>query len=241
MRVMVNKMQTKELKIEFHTVKAGFVSLVPISLFVLVFGAAFGLAASQEGLNQTSAVLMSTIVFAGAAQFGVLELWGTQVPVVPLVLTVFAINARHLLIGATLYPYIQHLKPASRYGVMLVASDANWAISMRAFTLNNSSKGVGLLLGGGIALWLFWVIGTWIGFYFGHTINNPSVYGVDMVMACFLLTMVLQGERENKTYLIWLGAAVSSILAYLYLPENTHIMVGALTGGVIGVLLGDKK
>jgi len=234
-------MDTNELKFEFLEVKAGFISLIPISLFVLVFGAAFGLAATQEGLNQSSTVLMSTLVFAGASQFAALELWGAQVPIVPLAITVFAINARHLLIGATLYPHIQHLKPAARYGAMLVASDANWAISMRAFTNNDTSKGLGLLLGGGLALWTFWIIGTWIGFYFGDAIKNPSTYGVDMVMGCFLLTMVLDGKKQSKTFVIWTGAAVASIVAYLYLPENTHIIVGALTGGVIGVLIGEKK
>ncbi len=234
-------MHTNELKLEWNAVQTGFMSLVPVSLFVLIFGAAFGLAASQEGLTQSSTVLMSTLVFAGASQFGALDLWGTHVSVVPLAITVFAINARHLLIGATLYPYLQHLKPAKRYGVMLVASDANWAMSMRAFDLNDPAKGLGLLFGGGLALWMFWVIGTWIGFYFGNAIQNPAVYGVDMVMGCFLLTMVLEGEKDNKTFVIWGAAAIASVMAYLYLPKNSHVIVGALVGGVMGVLLGEKN
>lgn len=81
---------------------AGLVKLVPLSLFVIAFGAAFGLAATQAGLTESSAILMSTLVFAGASQFAALDFWGTQVPIVPLVLTVFAINARHLLMGASL-------------------------------------------------------------------------------------------------------------------------------------------
>ena len=52
---------------------------------------------------------------------------------------------------ATLYPWLRHLSPARRYGVMLVASDANWAMSMQAFS--RGQPGVGLLLGGGLALW----------------------------------------------------------------------------------------
>src|SRR3546814_6885500 len=39
----------------------GFKQLIPISLFVVVFGVAFGLAAAQTGLSDTSAVLMSKI------------------------------------------------------------------------------------------------------------------------------------------------------------------------------------
>ena len=82
----------------------GFRQMVPIAMFVMVFGAAFGLAATQSSLDATWVVVMSTLVFAGAAQFATLDLWGPQVPILPLALTVFAINARHLLMGATLYP-----------------------------------------------------------------------------------------------------------------------------------------
>lgn len=234
-------MVTTSLELEFYAVRQGFIKLLPISLFVLVFGAAFGLAAVQMGLDQASSLLMSATVFAGASQFGALDLWGTQVPVVPLAITVFAINARHLLIGATLYPYIRGLRPVTRYSVMLVASDANWAMSMRAFGQNETAKGLGILLGGGLAIWFFWIIGTWVGVYFGNAIHNPSAYGVDMVMGCFLLTMVLEGKRDNKTFVIWGVAAAASIAAYLYLPENSHVVVGALAGGVIGVLLGEQK
>lgn len=234
-------MSTTQLRLEMPWIQQGFIRLIPISLFVFVFGAAFGLAASQKGLTESVAVWMSTFVFAGAAQFGALELWGASVPVAPLAMTVFAINARHLLIGATLYPYLKGLNIPVRYSVMLVASDANWAMSMRAFSQNKLQEGLGLLLGGGIALWGFWSLGTWAGFYLGNTISQPSSYGVDMVMGCFLLTMVLEGDRGKNSTIVWLISGLSSIAAYLYLPENSHVIVGAIAGGIAGILLGDKK
>lgn len=54
----------------------GFKQLTPISLFVVVFGAAFGLAAIQVGLSNSATLSMSAFVFAGASQFATLELWG---------------------------------------------------------------------------------------------------------------------------------------------------------------------
>src|SRR3546814_20306133 len=78
--------------------------MAPIALFVTAFGAAFGLAAAQAGLSDSIIVVMSTLVFAGAAQFAALDLWGTQIPLFTLMVAVFAINTRHLLLGATLYP-----------------------------------------------------------------------------------------------------------------------------------------
>ncbi|MCQ4314357.1 AzlC family ABC transporter permease [Pseudomonas stutzeri] len=217
---------------------AGFKQLVPISVFVIAFGAAFGLAATQAGLDDSLIVAMSTLMFAGASQFAALELWGPQVPFFTLVITVFAINARHLLMGATLYPWLRHLPPAKRYGVMIVASDANWAMSMQAFS--RGEPGIGLLLGGGLALWSFWVFGTWLGIYFGGAIHDPKSLGMDMVMGCFLLAMVVGGEKNLRMLIIWIVAACSSLLAYWYLPNNSHVVVGALAGGIAGAFWTEK-
>lgn len=226
-------------EINRKVVWGGFRQLLPISLFVTIFGVAFGLAARQTGLGDSLILTMSAVVFAGASQFAVLDLWGAQVPLVPLVMTVFAINARHLLMGASLYPWLAHLPPAQRYGVMLVATDANWAMSMQAF--GRGQSGMGLLLGGGIALWASWLLGTWLGLHFGSAIDNPVGWGLDMVMGCFLLAMVIGGQKNLRVLIIWTVAACSSLLAYRYLPENSHVVVGALAGGMLGGLWMEKK
>jgi predicted branched-subunit amino acid permease len=225
--------------LELNDVWAGFKQLLPISLFVVVFAVAFGLAAAQTGLDDSSIILMSTLVFAGAAQFAVLDLWGDHVPLIPLVITVFAINARHLLMGATLYPWLRDLPRAKRYGVMLVVSDANWALSMQAF--NSGKPGLGLLLGGGIALWSAWALGSWLGLNFGSAIQDPVSLGLDMVMGCFLLAMVIGGQKNLRMLIIWIVAASSSLLAYWYLPDNSHVVVGALAGGILGAVWMEKK
>lgn len=217
----------------------GFRQLVPLSLFVAVFGLAFGLAATQVGLNDTDIVLMSALVFAGASQFAALDLWGTQVPLVPLAITTFAINARHLLMGATLYPWLRHLPPARRYGVMLFASDANWAMAMQGF--HRGERALGVLFGGGLAIWSFWILGTWLGLHFGNAIEDPVSLGLDMVMGCFLLAMVVGGRKDLRNLAIWTVAALSAMLAYWYLPANSHVVVGALSGGVLGALWMEKE
>ncbi|QLF93727.1 AzlC family ABC transporter permease [Pseudomonas sp. ABC1] len=221
-------------RLEFSDVWLGFKQLLPISLFVIVFGVAFGIAAAQTGLDDSSILLMSALVFAGASQFAALDLWGTQVPLIPLAITVFAINARHLLMGATLYPWLRDLPPAKRYGVMLVASDANWAMAMQAF--GRGEPGLGLLLGGGVALWVAWLVGSGMGLYFGNAVHDPVSLGLDMVMGCFLLAMVVGGKKDLRVLVIWAVAAGASLLAYRYLPENSHVVVGALAGGILGAV-----
>ncbi len=225
--------------LSYSQVWSGFKSLLPISSFVVIFGAAFGLAATQTGLNNSSIMLMSSFVFAGASQFATLELWGAQISLIPLIVTVFFINARHLLMGASLYPWLRHLPPIKRYSILLVISDANWALSLQAF--NRGESGMGLLFGGGLALWLAWVLGTGLGFYFGNVIHHPALLGLDMVMACFLLAMVVGGQKNLRILIIWTIAACSSLFAYWYLPENSHVVVGALFGGIVGIFWKEKQ
>jgi 4-azaleucine resistance transporter AzlC len=225
--------------LSYSQVWSGFKSLLPISSFVVIFGAAFGLAATQTGLDNSSIMLMSSFVFAGASQFATLELWGAQISLIPLIVTVFFINARHLLMGASLYPWLRHLPPIKRYSILLVISDANWALSLQAF--NRGESGMGLLFGGGLALWLAWVLGTGLGFYFGNVIHHPALLGLDMVMACFLLAMVVGGQKNLRILIIWTIAACSSLLAYWYLPENSHGVVGAVFGGIVGIFWKEKQ
>lgn len=211
----------------------GFWRLLPLSMFVVVFGLAYGLAAVQTGLSPVQTVFMSFAVFAGTAQFAALELWGAQIPILPLLITTFAINARHLLMGASLYPWLKQVPAPQRFGSLLVLSDANWAM-----TLNDCQSGkpnLGMLVGGGVALWVTWMGGTLLGMTFGNLIANPARFGLDMVMGCFMLSMVFGGRKSLRMLLVWCVAALSGWLAYRYLPENTHVVAGAVGGGLVGL------
>ena len=80
-----------------------------------------------------------------------------------------------------------------------------------------------------------------LGLYFGSAIKDPFSLGLDMVMACFLLAMVVDGKKDLRVFAIWVVAALSSLLAYWYLPTNSHVIVGALAGGTFGAIWMGKK
>ncbi|WP_111497593.1 MULTISPECIES: AzlC family ABC transporter permease [Marinobacter] len=213
-------------------VRSEFLRLLPISLFVVAFGAAFGLAAVQKGIVPLEATLMSVLVFAGASQFAALELWGDQVALLPLMAITFAINSRHILMGASLYPMLRQMRTPQRYGILLVLSDANWAIAAQDY--QNGRRNLEVILGGGAALWVAWLIGTLLGVYFGGLLQDPKSLGLDMVLGCFLLAMALGGRKNPRVLVAWAVAAGAAMAAYWWLPPHTHVVVGALAGGVVG-------
>lgn len=231
----------REYRYQFSAtkVRSEFIRLLPISLFVVAFGAAFGLAAVQKGLEPLQALLMSTTVFAGASQFAAVDMWGSEVSVIPLIAVVFAINSRHLLMGASLYPMLRDMSPGRRYGLLLLLTDANWAVAAQEHQQGRCNLEV--ILGGGLAIWMAWIIGTWLGVYFGGLLKDPQSLGLDMVLGCFLLAMALGGNKSPRTLVAWTVAAVSSLAAWKWLPANMHVVVGALAGGAIGFFWLEKK
>jgi predicted branched-subunit amino acid permease len=216
----------------------GFRRMAPLSLFVIIFGLAFGVAALQQGLSGIETLLMSGLVFAGAAQFATLELWGDTIPLLPLVAITLAVNARHLLMGAVFYPHLHDLPTGRRYASLILLSDANWAMAMVG---GSRAVRLGILVGGGVALWSAWMIGTALGVIFGSGISEPERFGLDTIMGCFLLAMLVGGKHDLSVLLPWGAAALAALAAMIWLPPNAHVIVGALAGGAAGLLLPGKR
>ena len=87
-------------------ISRGMRDMAPLATFVIPFGIAFGVAAIEAGLTGTQTIFMSGTVFAAASQFAVLEIWGAGIPLVPLILIALAVNARHILMSASLYLWL---------------------------------------------------------------------------------------------------------------------------------------
>src|SRR5690606_3313759 len=146
-------------------VRSEFFRLLPISFFVVAFGAAFGLAAIQEGLTPLQSLLMSTTVFAGASQFAAVDNWGADVSVLPLIAVVCCIDSRHLLTGVSLYSMLRDVSPGHSYALLLLLTDDDWAVSAQDY--QNGRRNLEVIIGGGLVLWLAWIVGTALGVYFG--------------------------------------------------------------------------
>ncbi|MCE8031051.1 branched-chain amino acid ABC transporter permease [Halomonas daqingensis] len=222
-------------RLDLAGILVGIRRMAPLSLFVVIFGLAFGVAALSRGLSGLEAMLMSALVFAGASQFAALELWGPEIPLLPLIATTFAINARHLLMGAAIQPWLAHLPPGQRYGSLVLMSDSNWAMAVA--DRQRGETNVGMLVGGGIALWLTWLLGTLLGVIFGSGIAEPERFGLDVIMGCFLLAMLVGGRRDLSMLVPWGAAALAALAAMAWLPPHSHVIVGALAGGLAGLLL----
>ena len=215
-------------------VRQGVRRLLPVSVFVIPFGLAFGAAAVEQGLTPAQSVIMSALVFAGAAQFAALDLWQAPIPYLSLALVILAVNARHIILGAALSTWVNALSRARRSLALMFLSDANFVDSHSAF--KSGTTDVGILLGGGLTLWTTWVVGTAIGAMAGSSIGSLERFGIDVVMAAFFAA-VLAGEMKTWTSIVVVAVAGMVAIATLgLLPSGWNIIAAAVCGGTVGAM-----
>ncbi len=74
--------------------------MLPILLGAIPFAVTYGVLAFAGGFGVLAALGMSSIVFAGSAQFVAVHLFTIAAPVVVIVVTTFMVNLRHALYSA---------------------------------------------------------------------------------------------------------------------------------------------
>jgi 4-azaleucine resistance transporter AzlC len=219
--------------------REGFRRILPVTLYVIPMGLAFGAAAVAKGLPALIALVMSAFVFAGSSQFAALDLWSAAgLAVVPILATTFAVNARHILLGASLAPWLNRLPLRRRLGTAALLSDANWALAMQA-SGEGPRAGPGrigdILVGSGAALWITWAIGTLLGVALGADPAFLSKLGLDLLVVTFFAAVLASLWRSVREDLLpWLTAAVVAVAVAWLLPPGWHVLAGALAGGLVG-------
>ncbi|WP_417465226.1 AzlC family ABC transporter permease [Kordiimonas sp.] len=205
---------------------------------VIAFGIGFGATALEHDLPASAALGMSAFVFAGSAQYAVLELWGEPMPYIAIALITLALNARHIVLALTLRQYLARLGAPVKYLALSVLSDANWAASQSA--IRKGDMDVAHLAGGGIALWVAWFIGTAVGVSFGQAIGSLYPYGIDVVMPAFFACALIGLTKGRAEMPALASSALVSALLAAVIALHWAILIGAAVGAMIGAWCDDE-
>lgn len=131
---------------------------VPLLPSVVAYAGVLGVLAAQKSISWIDMMALNVFMFAGSAQFVLVDMWNAPLPVLEMALAVVIVNLRYVLIGASLKDLFAGQGVLKRLGIMHFVADENWAMTMVA-----ARKGEGdvfHLLGGGLLLMLFWSAGT---------------------------------------------------------------------------------
>lgn len=209
---------------------------IPIMIGVIPFGITCGVMGLTAGLTPAETILMSLLVFAGAAQFiGITMLgagitgWGI------IVFTTLLINLRHLLMGASLAPHLLKLPLARQLLLTFSLTDEAYAIT--ANRTAQAGYSANYQMGCSWALYFTWALSTVVGVLVGSYIPDPLAWGLDFAMPATFLAMLMPRLNNPVSVMVCLVAAVMAVVGAMYLPGKWYIIIACLSASLIGGLL----
>ena len=220
--------------------KSDFWEGVRLSMPVVVasapFAILFGALAVDNGFSVLEAFLMSALIFGGASQMVGIELFGQHVAPWLIVLSIFAVNFRHVLYSAGLGRRISHWPVMQQAVGYFIMTDPQYAT---AEARAESGRPVGFVwyMGLGLPVYVFWVIESALGAVFGKLIPDTHALGIDFLLPIYFLGLVM-GFRKRPLWLpVVVASAVASIIAYKTVGSPWHVSIGAIAGVLLAVIL----
>ena len=211
--------------------RRGFIGGQPLAPGTFVYGMVFGVLASEKGLAWIEALLMSVLVYSGSAQLAALQGWSAAPLITPLVFTVLLINARYVLYGASVQPWLAGATRPQAFATLFFLGDGNWALSMREY--HAGDRDAAYLFGSGVATALPWFVGTAAGHLVGRGVPHPTSLGLDFMLVAFAAAIGVSVFRGRSDLAPAAAAVVVAILLSMWLPGWTIVGAG-LAAGLVG-------
>lgn len=213
----------------------GVKDTLPIMVGVFPFGLAYGIVAQSIGLTPGETLLMSLLVFAGAAQFISLPMFAEGAGLAMIALTALLINLRHLLMGASLAPYMTGLSLPHKALLSFGMADETYAVTISRAQANGYSAAYHF--GSNTAGYVTWIVSTACGIFLGSRISDPLSWGLDFAMPATFLALLIPRLTDKINILVCLVAAGVSIIAAVAIPGKWYIIIACLAASAVGGLL----
>jgi 4-azaleucine resistance transporter AzlC len=221
---------------EFTT---GLIAVTPMLLGAVPFGLIYGALAVKAGIPPPLAIAISSIVFAGSAQFMITKLVAVATPGLLIVLSVFIINLRHALYSASLAEKLAHLPVRWKMLLAYLLTDEAYAAAIRRFdNSDNPQHWHWFLFGTGFGLWFVWQLSCIAGVVLGGRI--PEAWSLDFAGTLTFIAIVVPLLKDRASMGAMAMAGVVAVLAW-GLPHKLFIVVAALAGMAAGVLMDRKR
>jgi 4-azaleucine resistance transporter AzlC len=209
---------------------------LPILLGVLPFGLIYGVLALSAGLPPAAALAMSSIVFAGSAQFIGAQLFSQAAPALVIVLTTFVVNLRHMLYSASVAPYLKPLSPAWKWLLAYLLTDEAYAVAITHYHHASApAHKHWFFLGAGLTLWGAWQLSTALGVFLRTQIQVPEAWALDFTLALTFIALVVPALKDRAGVAAALSAGLVAV-AMADLPYKLGLMLAALTGIGVGMV-----
>jgi 4-azaleucine resistance transporter AzlC len=188
---------------------------------VFAIAVSFGVLA-RPVMGVVAPIVMSIVVFSGAAQFGSLAILLAGGSVGAAIAAGVLLNARYLAMGLALAPSLKG-RALSRAAFALTTVDASWA----AASTGDGKFDPWYMVGATVAQYPAWVLGTVIGVVAGRALGDPRALGLDALFPAFFVALLLEEVRGRRKLAAAGGGAGIALVLTPFTPAGLPILVAA--------------
>lgn len=232
----LSQAQSSDLdELQEHDFRQGYLDTLPLWLGAFPFGVVYAVSALNAGLTSWQTILMSLIVYAGAAQFTAVGLFAAGASPISILITTAIINARHLLLATTLVPYLRKERASIKALIATQLTDESFAIGMSRFIDGKGSTRY--QFGSNLSMYTVWQLSTILGVLIGEQIPNTSDYGLDLVFPFTFIGLLVPLLKTHINRTVAACAAVLAIVGALVLPGSWYLLFAGIAASGIGCWL----
>jgi 4-azaleucine resistance transporter AzlC len=209
-------------------IRRGLSDIWPAAVAAAPIGLLFGAVAASKGLSPFEVFLMSIMVFAGGAQFAAIELWANPAPVAALVFSTLLINARHVLMGASLAPKLQGFSRWQKFLGLYHMADENWALAEKRARTHRLTPAYWFAMV--IPFVSGWLINSTLGAMIGAVLGDPKRLGADFAFTALFIALVAAFWKGRVTFWTVAAAGIASAVTYRLAGPPWHVAAGAVFG-----------
>ncbi len=219
--------------------RAGYLAMLPLWLGAAPFGIIYAVSALAAGLSPAQTLAMSLLVFAGAAQFTAVGMIAAGAGPLAITLTTLVINARHLLMSASLAPHLRGVGPWRRLLLAALLTDESYAVGMARFLEGRGSAA--FQIGCNLSLYTCWPLSTIIGIMLGRAIPDPASIGLDLVFPLTFIGLLVPLLRQPANRPAAAIALVLTIGGALLLPGSWYVLLAGAGASALGAWLAQRS
>ena len=220
---------------DFRIFLKGIVDVSPLMIPVVPFGLIFGVFAIDIGFTPLETMGMSLIIFGGASQIVLLQLFSGGASSLVIISSVGAVNSRHLLYGAVVSEHLSDLKLIWKIIISYFLIDQAFAISNEYLKKNKNRNRYFHLVGGGATCWVIWQSTTLLGIVLGASI--PEKLGLSFAVPLTFLALLVNDFRKFINVIVIIISGIVATLGYNYIPFKAYVIVAALAGLLTAIIL----
>ncbi|CAM3777835.1 AzlC family ABC transporter permease [Mesobacillus thioparans] len=198
--------------------KKGIQSGLSIAIGYMPIALTFGLIAKTTGLALGETVMMSMLVFAGAAQYISLSLLAQGIGIFEVVLTTFIVNIRHFLMSASLNEKAEEDTVGARMSYSFGITDETFSV---AATLEGTVN-AGYMFGLNLTAYSSWVVFSGLGYLVGSGLPQTLQESMSVALYAMFVGLLVPSMKTNVKviYLAALAAAFNSIFTMAQLMST---------------------